>query len=428
MLDILDATRKRGARGAEILRTWSATHNAQWIRGKDAIDSEESITTRLIVYLENGRSQASDLGDLNPKKLEKQLDKVIQRAEKSKPSPQAAPADRFDIPDRGLGIDDPRYSQVDDETRLGVLQQNLAYFANTNSDPQSLKYRDVRTHRIFASTRGVHASNHSTSYELEIQARHRTSGIEQTLQTNSHAFSHVASIPYGSNLSKTLDELSGPRVTGPERVPLVLSPEAMSWIIARMAPAFSATAYEAKQSFLNNLDGEPIASRRFHIVDDASLPGAMNTRAFDDRGVPPVPVAVIREGTFGGLYHSPETARRADTRPTGHVVGDKIQPGNLVVRHGNRSRTQMLSEVPVTLFITSLSGELNPKTGILNAYGSAYLLEKGKPVGCTAPVLLKMPVTEILREIKEISSDQQRYGEVDCATVLTNEIEVSGYK
>jgi len=195
-----------------------------------------------------------------------------------------------------------------------------------------------------------------------------------------------------------------------------------------MAPAFSAEAYEAKKSFLHQLDGADIASRKFHIVDDASLPGAMNTCAFDDRGVPPVPIAIIREGTFGGLYHSPETARRADTRPTGHVQGDEIRPGNLVVRHGNRSRTQMLSEVPVSLFITSLQGTLNPKTGLIDAYGSAYLLERGKSVGCTAPVLLKMSVMDILREIKEISSDQQRYGAVDCATVLTNEIDVSGYK
>ena len=88
----------------------------------------------------------------------------------------------------------------------------------------------------------------------------------------------------------------------------------------------------------------------------------------------------------------------------------------------------MLSEVPVSLFITHLEGNLDPKTGLLNARGSAYLLERGKSVGCTAPVELKMPVMDILREIKEISSDQQRYGAVDCATVLTNEIDVSGYK
>ena len=122
-----------------------------------------------------------------------------------------------------------------------------------------------------------------------------------------------------------------------------------------------------------------------------------------------------------GLYQSPESARIADIRPTGHIRGGALVPSNLVLRPGNRSRTQMLSEVPVALSYDRLEGELDTKTGRLRCWGPAFVLEKGRPKGSLPRVELDVDIVDLLLQVQEIAADQERHGHVDCATVLIRE-------
>jgi predicted Zn-dependent protease len=131
-----------------------------------------------------------------------------------------------------------------------------------------------------------------------------------------------------------------------------------------------------------------------------------------------MPVPILREGKLGGYYHDPESARRHDARPTGHVVGDTLVPSNLVVRKGNRSRTQMLGEVPVAVFLDHLDGKIDLSTGAIDLHGPATLLEHGKPKGVVPEVILRGNICEFLSGVVELSSDQERTGHVDCATTL----------
>ena len=95
------------------------------------------------------------------------------------------------------------------------------------------------------------------------------------------------------------------------------------------------------------------------------------------------------------------------------------------MRPGNRSRTQMLTEVPSALELDSLQGELNLKTGHINAFGPALILEKGKPVGAVSKVQLDLPLPELFMAFKEVASNQLRCSAVDSATVLTQPLKVN---
>jgi hypothetical protein len=46
------------------------------------------------------------------------------------------------------------------------------------------------------------------------------------------------------------------------------------------------------------------------------------------------------------------------------------------------------------------------------------VLERGKPIGYIASLSLKGDCRDLLRGIVEISSDQERHLDVDCATVV----------
>jgi hypothetical protein len=85
----------------------------------------------------------------------------------------------------------------------------------------------------------------------------------------------------------------------------------------------------------------------------------------------------------------------------------------------------MLSEVPLALELDHLQGRIDLKTGQIDAQGPALVLEKGKPCGAVRSVSLQMPIASLLGAVKEIASNQMRYGAVDSATVLTEALDIS---
>ena len=410
---ILEEAKAAGAVAAEVLHERTSEARVEYAHGRrGALTRSEGLRIRCRVFVDGGGTATCEVA--SGEALPAALRKAVAKAGRARSNPFAGPADTYPITLRGLGIDDPRYPQLTDEDRGFVVDAN--HDALDKATLSRCGYRDVRMERGFASSRGTMAVVSSTTYALEMSVRGRD-GRQLHREEIGRAFANVGALPYSTDLEKRLQALSGSAVALPEGdVAVILPPRSFAWVLAQLAPAFSIRRVESGDSFVP--DVERIGSHKVHVTDDGSLHGAPRTRAFDDRGVAPMPVTIIREGVLGGYLHDPESARRHDARPTGHSVGDDLVPSNLVVRKGNRSRTQMLGEVPVAVFVDHLDGSLDLKTGQLEARGPALLLEHGKPRGVVPEVLLSGKVTDLLGGVVELSSDQERTGHVDCATTL----------
>jgi predicted Zn-dependent protease len=375
------------------------------------------------VFVETGGSASfsvnADLRGRHPASVEK----AVARAKKASPNPLAGPAERMDISERGLGLNDPRYPRIDEEAMDELIDLNRD---NKGAPPSThrLSYVDRKLFRFFLSSRDFYASSTSTFYKLRLE--NTIPGTQTALWTLAcgRAFSHVGSIPFGRELEGRMAALSSPCAAPSGPVHLVLPTRVMAWILDALAPAFDEGLVASKKSFVSKLPDGVLGARSVHVVDDPAASGGVRTRAFDDRGVPPVAVPIVREGVVGNWYHSVESARQWDIRPTGHVWQGKVRPSNLVLRPGNRSRTQMLSEIPVSVEIDHLRGSLDLRTGHLKAAGPALVLEKGKPIGSIREVHLDMPIQTLLCAVKEIASNQLRHRAVDSATVLTEPLDV----
>lgn len=409
---ILEEAKAAGAVAAEVLHVRTAAAGVEYARGRHAgVVRKNTLSIRGRVFVDGGGT--APFAVTSGEKLPAALRKAVKAADRGKSDPFAGPADNYPITLRGLGIDDPRYEQLTDEDRVFVVDSNAGALSSTRLVECS--YRDVRVERGFASSRGTMAVVTSTSYTLDMRVEGKPGSAARA--EVGRAFANVGALPYSTALEKRVTALGAGKTALPDgEVAIILPPRSMAWLLERLAPAFSIHRVEAGKSFVDKVDR--IGSVKVHVTDDGTLHGAPRTRAFDDRGVAPMPVPILREGKVGGYYHDPASARRHDARPTGHVVQDKLVPSNLVVRKGNRSRTQMLGEVPVAVFIDQLSGSLDLATGQLNATGPATLLEHGKPKGVVQSVVLEGHICELLAGVVELSSDQERTGHVDCATTL----------
>jgi predicted Zn-dependent protease len=403
LVSILERARECGARAAEVYRVQRDVLEQVGSRGRPSMREERSLTVR--VFLEGGRAGVGEALE-----AEDAIAAAVAAAAAAPLDPHAGPAERMPVRNTGLGIDDPRHPNIGDADRLEVLQMAERALAQGGLRSRTLRYRQVRTRRAWMSTRGVEATEGATAYELaaelpvgEWEVGHRIA---------SRHFSDVASLPFGAELRRRAEPLLRPVALPAAPLPVVLEPRVLAELIRSLTPAFAADG----ATFLRDQVGKRLSSPLLHLTDDAGLHGGLHTCAFDERGVPPIPVTLLKEGVVHGLYHDPESARAVGLRPTGHVRDGRIRGTNLVVRPGSRTRNVILTELRDYLCLDRCP-PLDLETGRLTGDVPLVVVRNGERHGA-ARVRVDVPIASFLARVRELASDQDRSGEVDSATCV----------
>jgi predicted Zn-dependent protease len=208
---------------------------------------------------------------------------------------------------------------------------------------------------------------------------------------------------------------------------VVIEPVVIAEFMAAVAPAFERTLVKAGDSFLS--DGKRVGADRLHMIDDGLLVGAMETRAFDRRGVPSLDLPLIREGAVGALYQSVEVARELNGRPSGHEGAAGPWPGNLVLRPGTRSRNMIYPELGRYLLLDSRVDDgkawFNLKTGKLRLQAHFFSGIAGEDPVYVGVHTIQTSFIELWSGIREIANDQRRFGSVDVSTWLVEGLRLS---
>ncbi len=425
---LLEQTKRRGARAAEALYQRSDSLDLAWSRGSTGLPEQTAhIQAKVGVFLDEGRSAWCDLAADSHEQLLAQADAVIEqavaRAKVAVPSALAGPAERYDINERGQALLDRRQAHLGMDDRRDVIEDNVSGCSQAHPDlrVERIGYREQVIQRGYASTRGHGATERSTRFDADISARMGRSGRRHVVRFASRQFANIASMPFGVELAQRMALLATPAKLPSTTPHLILDAPAAAKLLRSLAPAFAAPLVDSGASFLGSCFGSRLAAPKLHIIDDPSMPGALLSRTFDDRGVPPAPVVVLREGVASGLYLDLQSARRANMRPTGHFIDGQLRPSNLVIRPGNRSRNALGMDILHYLVLTDFHDEqpVDIATGHLNVRADLLVYRDHELQGAVQGVPLSMPLADFLGAVVEISSDQARYSEVDaCSLVL----------
>ena len=405
LVAVLEQAREGGARAAEVLRV-RRTSLEQTGSRQTPVAREELVWTAR-VWRDGGAA-----GTATGPRASDAVTRALALSADAPADALAGPADRMAIRTGALGIDDHRHPNIADEDRLEVLHFAEKAFTQGGLRVRSLRYRQWREERAWMSTRGVDAAEGAPAYTLA--AHVDSGGVEARHRIASRHFSDVASLPFGPELRRRVEPLSRPIPAPPAGLPLVLEPRLVADLVRALAPAFAAD--RPASSFVSRFHGGRLASPILHITDDAGLFGGLNTRAFDDRGVPPISVTLLKEGVVHGLYHDPESARAAGLRPTGHVTDGVLGPSNLIVRPGSRTRNVILTELGTYLLLDRLP-VADLATGTLRGPVPVVRVEKGERAGA-ATVLFDTTFAALLGALEEVAADQERVCEVDAPTAV----------
>lgn len=424
VVDLVDQARHRGARGAEVLAVVGEGLEIEVDRGK--VTGQEPLRTSEVVvrvWVDHG---PAGVARGRAEVAERLVAEALERAGKGDGEPDDGPVGRLPPAPGGLGVDDRRHGMLTIEDRVDVVlaAERGARGADRRARTEGFRYEERRVRRSFANSRHVTADEWSTTYAAEgrVHLGDDRGEIALAERAASRAFASIASFPFGGSLVHRAVALLGAPlpVSGPLRT--MLPPRVFCRIFERLGPLFTEASLAAGATFLSKGDPErPLFSPMVHLLDDGTVPGSLRTTAFDDRGVPPVPLTLLREGRVDARLLDPATARRLDTRPTGHWHGDGLRPNNLVLRAGTRSQNAILTEIhePVLLVDDVAAWErFDLGTGDVRLRVHGHLSRRTKVEGPVRDVVIEGNLVEVFNRIVEVASDTDRAGHVDGPAVL----------
>jgi PmbA protein len=422
---LMNRARDKGVAGVELLlgsqssRTLSSSHPSA-----HAAPTGQR-TAQIRVYQAKGTLGVAHGRFESEADLEGLLAHAFAKADAAAPDELEAPPDRMDISERGLGIHDPRQASLEPAWREEVLTSNehACKSMGANLVAGEFTYTETVEERSFMSSRGVEALEASTLYRLKgsVQLADRPD-VDIAGEVVSRHFADVASVPLGADLAKRALALERAAKFPDRKLPIIFEPRTVAKLMPRIALAFDHHSVVSKKSFLHGRMGASIASDKLHLIDDATMPGALATRAFDDRGVSPMVLPLIREGHAATEYLSPYHARQLNTRPTGHTrIDDTPWPGNLVIRPGARSRNMIHADLGPYLIVEDIlnTAGIDPRSGRVDVPVRLALGENGQVLGFIGVRRINLPCEDVFKKIVEMGSDQERFGTVDaCSWVL----------
>ncbi|MFQ6010771.1 MAG: TldD/PmbA family protein [Nitrososphaerales archaeon] len=171
---------------------------------------------------------------------------------------------------------------------------------------------------------------------------------------------------------------------------IILSPTVAADVVQLIGRASSAFAVDSGLSFLEGQVGERVAVDKLTLRDEGRTKGALDSRVFDDEGLPTQENIIINEGILKTYLHNSTTAKRAKKTSTGNAGIIEPSPWNLIVDNGDYSVEEMIRGVKKGMLITNnwYTRFQNYRSGEYSTIprDATFLIESGK---------IKYPITGV---------------------------------
>ncbi len=438
---VVELARKSGASEAEAFTERSREASATVRAGEIEELSEASskgIGLRVIV---GGRLGFASTTDFDPAALETLARRAVALAREAAPdAANALPSGRDLKGDSSpiSGLFDDAVADLDPGWKLRAAfemeRAATAEDARCNNFEGSGAGESVSEWAL-ASSHGLVASERGTAVYLWCAPVAREG---ESLQTSSW-----------SDTRRHLDELDTPEAVGREaarrtvrmlgarkipscRVPVVFDPVMSAGFFGALTGAVNGDLVYKGASFLGKLLGKRVAASSITLVDDARLPGAVGSTAFDGEGVPTARLPIIEGGVLRAFLYDFRTARKAHTRTTGHAKRGyaslpSIGPSNLRLEPGSVAPADILRGVRKGLYVTSMLGRgANVITGDYSRGANGLWIEDGALTYPVQEVTVAGNLLQMMQSIDGIGNDLLVRGPVGAPTIRFAELSVGG--
>lgn len=439
---VVELARKRGAPAAEAFVQRSRQASATVRNGEIERLSEASSKGLGLRIIHNGRLGFASTTDFSRPALEELIDRAIALAK------AAAPDDANVLPSASqLSLDkrpkverlyDPKVADLDPGWKLKAAYQLEQ--AARDEDPRCDNFEgsgagESLSEYALASSEGLLDAERGTFVYLWCAPVAKDGDSLQTAYWSDYR-RHLAKLDsaeaVGREAARRTVRMLGARKIATCRVPVVFDPQMAASFIGSLASAFNGDLVLKGASFLGDKLGQQIASPLLTLVDDATLPGALASGAFDGEGVPTRRFPLIEDGKLLAFMYDSRSAHKAGTVSTGHAQRGysslpSIGPSNLLVKEGASSLEELIAPIKKGLFVTSMLGRgANTITGDYSRGANGLWIENGKLSYPVQEVTVAGGLIDMLQSIDAVGSDLTMRGSIAAPSIRFSELAVAG--
>ncbi len=214
----------------------------------------------------------------------------------------------------------------------------------------------------------------------------------------------------GTHAAETA-KLSSKVVEGkPGKYRVIMGPHLLGNLLSYGSSLFSAYSVDSGVSCFVDKLGQKIASEHVNLLDDPLNFHGDGAVQVDEEGTPTRNTSIIDNGYLKTYLHSSSTARKFDSKTTGHAGVIRPQPWQLNLSPGNRGWEKMLDELDSGLLIRNAwyTRFQDYRNGVFSTVprDGIFTVEKGEITGSVKGIRISDSIPNILLNTKEVSKEQ----------------------
>jgi PmbA protein len=215
---------------------------------------------------------------------------------------------------------------------------------------------------------------------------------------------------------KALEQFGSKRVES-GTLPIILTPDSTSSLIAGLVRAISGESAVKGRTFASGCLGKQVAPQILEIDDDGTIAGAIASGAYDGEGVPRRATKVVSKGAVKTFLHNSYSAGIANVETTGHATrrgyGGYVGAGptNLRVKPGDISLDEMVAETKKGILATNAGLFPNMVSGEFSTtIDEGFLIERGEKRHPVKNLMAGGHMLELCKNIEVISEEGRTIG------------------
>ncbi len=203
-------------------------------------------------------------------------------------------------------------------------------------------------------------------------------------------------------------------------MPILLHPEALSDLMSESLHfSFDAENIFFKKSILASQLGERVFDKKISLTDDATLPGYIHSRSFDDEGAASQKNILIEKGVVKNFLYDSYYAHAAKKKSTANASRTvtstpTISPSNLLLSPGTSSHEELLRTIDRGVYVKGLMGlhTMDASTGDFSLnISEGQLIEKGELKGSLRKTMIAGNFFTLLKEVEALGEKIEYTGQ-----------------
>jgi PmbA protein len=354
-----------------------------------------------------------------------------------------------DVPD--VRVYDPEVAHTPVEDMVDLAQRMIT--AAEGTDPRVVAKSGIvkfqHGWRGVINTQGVNVEEQGSRVAVILGGVGEDTG-EVTGYCSDFVFSRTKDVDpeaLGKSVGRKVCDMFGPQPIKTCKGPVIFGPDAGSYQLADvLIDALKGETVVARRSFWTESLEQKVASDMFTVTDKGTLENGFSSRTFDDEGYPSQDTVLIHKGVLKHYLHLSTTAHVLNQENTGNasrspggfdmtrnIIGSgyraqpEIYPSTLVIRPGEKSKEELISEVEKGVLIESMDGFAQQGSGLISARLSrAFFIKDGTIQYSIKGGMVSGVGFDWINHISGVGSDAKQFDHAVVPSLRVEDVTVVG--